>query len=506
MEDFIATLLRGLGLALQAWVIGGIVFAAAVARPLAPKDETRRTLRLVCLGALALAAVRLAATVLLLTQLMRDMELGPTQVLGAGAAGGWAAVLALGIAALCRARLGLRRPEALLVPAALLVAVAVTSSHAWSRLEGRGPLLAAEFLHQWGAGMWIGGIPFLLAALARAQGSELRQAITQRFSRVAMTAVAALLAGAAVLMVRYLDSPAQLIGTDFGAMAMVKAAFLAVMLLMGLANLLAGRRLARSERLLMRLRRFAEVEIGIGIGVLFIAASLASQPLPSDQAGPILSPADIAQRYAPQWPRFLAPVPGTAETGSRAEGDEAWSEMTHHWSGLVVLAMGVLGAVRRMPGGGWARHWPLLFLVIAGGIPVLSDPDSWPLGPYGFFGRPGDAEVVQHRVFSLLVAAFGLFEWRVQTGRATGRAALVFPLLCALGSTLLLVHGHQIGDTHERLLIHLSHMMIGVFGALAGWSRWLELRGEGWPRTLGGWAWPVCFILVGIVLLDYREA
>jgi putative copper resistance protein D len=47
---------------------------------------------------------------------------------------------------------------------------------------------------------------------------------------------------------------------------------------------------------------------------------------------------------------------------------------------------------------------------------------------------------------------------------------------------------------------------------MAGWGRWLELRLDGSDtpvqesRRIAAWVWPVCLILIGILLLNYREA
>jgi putative copper resistance protein D len=62
----------------------------------------------------------------------------------------------------------------------------------------------------------------------------------------------------------------------------------------------------------------------------------------------------------------------------------------------------------------------------------------------------------------------------------------------------------------DQLLIELTHTPLALTGIVAGWARWLELRLD--PQTnriaqrLAGWVWPVCFILVGFMLLGYREA
>jgi putative copper resistance protein D len=53
-----------------------------------------------------------------------------------------------------------------------------------------------------------------------------------------------------------------------------------------------------------------------------------------------------------------------------------------------------------------------------------------------------------------------------------------------------------------------------VLGAAAGWGRWLELRlddaaappNESRHRKLAAWVWPVCLILIGVLLLNYRES
>ena len=54
----------------------------------------------------------------------------------------------------------------------------------------------------------------------------------------------------------------------------------------------------------------------------------------------------------------------------------------------------------------WARHWPLLFLGLAVFLFLRSDPEVWPLGEIGFFASFRDVEVLQHRVFVVLIAAF----------------------------------------------------------------------------------------------------
>ena len=56
---------------------------------------------------------------------------------------------------------------------------------------------------------------------------------------------------------------------------------------------------------------------------------------------------------------------GYAQLPPRNAADVAWSEFNHHWAGLFVLAIGVAAVLNRA-GVGWAKHWPLLFLGLAG--------------------------------------------------------------------------------------------------------------------------------------------
>jgi copper resistance protein D len=97
----------------------------------------------------------------------------------------------------------------------------------------------------------------------------------------------------------------------------------------------------------------------------------------------------------------------------------------------------------------------------------------------------------------------------VETKRVKSMAAaLVFPAVCALGGVVLLTHTHAVTNIKEELLAELSHTPLAVFGIVAGWSRWLELRlpEENRTRKYLAWVWPVCFIIIGLILMDYHES
>ncbi len=62
----------------------------------------------------------------------------------------------------------------------------------------------------------------------------------------------------------------------------------------------------------------------------------------------------------------------------------------------------------------------------------------------------------------------------------------------------------------SEALAEASHTAIAVLGATAAWARWLELRLDGNSESarqerIAGTVWPIALMLVGLVLLDYRE-
>jgi putative copper resistance protein D len=351
---------------------------------------------------------------------------------------------------------------------------------------------------------------------------------TARFSRLAIVSVAVLFTAGTALAFSYIGTPSALAETTYGIMFCAKVVFTMALLLLGLLNLKIVQAIKKGEAPpLHTLRRFAEAEVGIGLTVLLAAASLTSTPPAADVLADRVSPQQIVERMTPKWPRMdtpsvsqLSPVtplatsensalPGSFVPGQQRQpnkpADIAWSEYNHHWAGLVVLAIGILAIFSRRFS--WARHWPLVFFGLAAFLLVRADSENWPLGPRGFWESFQVAEVAQHRVFVLLIVTFAIFEWAVQTERlAARRAGLVFPLVCAVGGALLLTHSHSLGNIKEEFLAELSHVPLAIFAVVAGWSRWLEIRlPVERPRVIA-WIWPVCFVLIGSILMLYRES
>ena len=540
---YFSVLLRGFILAAQSLTVGGIVFAAFLLIPVGGRldaDEEsawRATRRLVTFSALALAFIEALSLAQMVFVLVQSTEMPAADALGASYAISRAtgSAAALGIALL--ARVGLRR----MLPwigllAAAIIAGSTATSHAAARMGQRDILLIADALHQLGAAAWIGGIPYFLMTLRRCRTGEAIRTVGRRFSVMSMVSVATIVAAGVLMSLSYIDSLQALYGTAYGAMLMTKTALFGCVLLLAALNYGVVERVRRNPMTsITRLRRFAEAEVAIGVTVLFMAASLTSMPpavdLPSDR----LTASELIERLLPGGPpRLVSPsraelsnltmeqhaeraalaqrsvqsfnLADTDPNLARTDGDRAWSEFNHNWAGIFMLAIGLLALAERTGRARWARYWPLVFLGLAAFLFIRSDPSNWPMGDNGFFESFADTESLQHRLIVLLVVAFSFFEWGVRTGYVRSpRAALVFPILTGIGAAFLLTHSHALSNFKDALLVEYSHLMIGFFGVVAGWSRWLELRLPPENATIPSWIWRICFVVIGLILIFYRE-
>jgi putative copper resistance protein D len=551
MAGFLDVLLRGAILVLAGLVLGGVVWVRLVLRAgpgAPPAAPVALALRTVAVAAGLAALAQLATLAVALSEL--------------GAAQGWplATFLTTTFARTALARVALAATVAVLAlrlsrraagPAAwrtlqacalALIAASAVLSHAVARVEDRALLLLLDAAHQVAAAVWIGGLAHLtlyawlrsrrtprsVGARAAHAGGTLEAltdeidrpephhempeaAVLRRFSSLAFTAVVVLVAAGVLLTWSYVGEWSALVGTAYGVMVSSKALVLAVILALAALNFRAVRRSSAGGQ--ARLLRLAEVELGLGITVLFAAASLTSLPPAVDVTTDRAAVGEVLARFAPAPPRLTSPPvaeliekaePLMAPVTRREPIERAWSEYNHHWAGFFVLLMGVLCVLERL-GLRAARHWPLAFLGLAVFLFLRNDPRAWPLGPAGFWESFLLPDVLQHRAFVVIIVAFGVFEWMVRTGRLPERPwGYVFPLLCAAGGGLLLTHSHAMFNLKEEFLTEVTHAPLGILGAFAGWGRWLELRLPASSRA-SGWVWTACLTAVGVLLLVYRE-
>jgi copper resistance protein D len=536
---YLAVVLSAGTLVGQSFLLGGFVFLYWIAHP--GTDTSADDLKKVRwfgqrwfrFSALGLAAVQVLYLYVNSAVLMASADIGFREAMGAnfflaGTVMLFAALMIYFIAA----KEHPATPWFLALLVLTVLGASVMTDHAASRIEGRVPLIILTALHELGTGFWIGGLPFLLVGLHVKRDPAVQWYLTRRFSRIALISVIIIVVSGLFMSFSYIGSWGGLIGTSYGLMLLAKIAMLGAMLLLGGINFLMLRRHSPGETI-PRLRRLVEAEVGIGLTIVLSAASMTAQPPAVDLPNDTVSPSHIYQRFKPEWPGLRSPNAGDLSTkipgqvvskndpsrktvaytsegmplSIRKIADMRWSEYNHHWMGVIVLAMGILAFLARTGKAPWAEYWPLLMIAIGIFIFLRGDPECWPLGPKSFWSTWNQPEIFQHRAAALLCIAFAIFEFRVRRNPSQGGILpLLFPLLCAVGAALLLTHSHGTTNVREETLAELSHTPMAVLGVMAGWSRWLELRlPDENDRSLSAWIWPICFIIIGAGLMNYRE-
>ena len=523
--------LRAAGLVGHAVALGSAVFALVVLSReprQRPARALERALALAGIGALVVVFAQAGLLAALAQALVVDDARWPMgALLGStvGAAGlariAVALVTAAAVVALRQAPASSVRRALLLGSSVLLAGAGALASHAMGRMEGQASLLLVTALHQVAVGVWVGGL--VCAAIIALRTDSLATAWLRPFSTVALVAVAGVAVTGLALSLAYVGTAAAAIGTSYGAMVLTKIVLFVALLTMGGLNhrALHGRltltpwrtsRAADDGPALVRRR--LEVEAGLAVVTILLAASIGSAPPAADVGNQRATWSEIrAVLFTPKWPRLSSPT--LAELAAASDlGDPnaprtaeitAWSEFGHNVAGLFVVAMGILATLERL-GVRWARHWPLLITVLAGFVAFSVDPEGWQTGTVGFWEHLLSPEVVQHRILLILTALFGFAEWRVRNGHhPNSRWNYVFPLVAIWSGILLLAHAHELSDSKSAFFMELSHLAMGLVSLLVGWSRWLELRLPPAARAWPGRIWAPALAVFGLLLVLYRE-
>ncbi len=537
---FASVLLSGMVRTAQCLTLGGIAFIAFIAAPLdrcmgdGPLlPRTLHLTRMFAWGLLVALAIMLALQV---TILIGTEEITIAEALGGDFA--VAQIVRIIGAIMMLVLLHRRSPSVpLLVVLGLIdLAASVAASHAMARIDDRALLVAITALHHLGAAVWIGGLPCFLSAMRWLPAGDTRSRVGARYSVLSMASVAAIAFSGIGMLIHYVGSVGAMYGTTYGMMLGTKIVLFFSLLGLGYGNFRVVRRLAIDPAgSVMRLRRFAEVELGVGITIIFVAASMTSLPPAIDLTRDRVSLTEITERLIPKWPSLESPsrdtlafyeqrktladeqtehkpptlqayVPGAGIPLPRNAQDIAWSEYNHHWAGMIVLVMGILVLLEKTGRAPWARHWPLLLIVLAGFLFLRSEAEGWPTGSLTLAESLRDPEFIQHKAFMVLMTGFALFEWSVRNNvMRNAWAVYVFPVLSAVGGMMLLTHSHSIANVKDLMLMEMTHMPLAVFAIWSGWTRWLELRLDGPAQIIAGRLWPVFFCLTAITLLFYRE-
>ncbi|MGH4020755.1 MAG: copper resistance protein CopC [Pseudonocardiaceae bacterium] len=263
-------LFAGLALALGGLAAGRVVATARAENPALPPVRSWSAF-----GAVA----ALAATTGLAALLIGDAgtaavmwEDRPGQLLAAEAAGLTAAL----------ALLAVRHGDWAVLPLLTVTAAEGLRSHAGVAEPGWGALLTA--VHLAVAAVWVGALVHTVRAAVRWRTwhAAVRWTVSE-YARVALWLFLAVVATGTVTALILVPAPA-LTTTTYGVVLLVKLALVAVA-----AGLALAARLSLRRRL-ARVRWLARAESTVLVGVLAVAATLVSAPLPRDAAAPATPP------------------------------------------------------------------------------------------------------------------------------------------------------------------------------------------------------------------------
>ena len=190
------------------------------------------------------------------------------------------------------------------------------------------------------------------------------------------------------------------------------------------------------------------------------------------------------------------------------------SEGNHHLIGLFVALGGVFLLAqdvwkKRFPAVRYA--WPVCFLLSGLFVLVYSDTELWPFGRKPWIqGTITNPEVIQHKLFAVLLLGLGLVEMlRARDRLKAAWAAWVFPVLAVVGSVLLLFHSHSAGmhgENHMAMMarIQTEHQSYAATGFGIGLTKGLAEVKTRW-RTIFAKLWPTLMIVLGVLLMFYTE-
>ena len=333
---------------------GGLVYARAI-RPIGLDVVSAARLRRLCAWSLAAA---LGGALLWLAAETRDLAggLGPGDV-GAVLGTLFGRLLAGRVVLLALAAAAFSARYTALAAALACGALALQAGHSHALAMRDSPvLLASSTVHILAAGLWLGGLPGLFAVIAWGPEAQARAA-AERFSRLGMACVAALLVTAAFQAWVLVASVAGLVGTAYGRVVLVKAELFVGLIMLAVCN--RWRRMPGLPATRGALAWSILLEIGLGFGVLAAAGVLTGlQPAMHSQAGwPFVwMPSLSAVREDPDVAREVLLAGGAMVLGVGLLALAIWLGMRRRTRAAVLAA-----AAACLIGGSAAPHFsPLL--------------------------------------------------------------------------------------------------------------------------------------------------
>jgi copper resistance protein D len=203
-----------------------------------------------------------------------------------------------------------------------------------------------------------------------------------------------------------------------------------------------------------------------------------------------------------------------AKLQAKILADKKESEFNHHLAGFFVVIAGVFiffrdSLSKRLPALKYV--WPACFLLAGLFVLVWSDTELWPFGHRQWLeALQNNREVLQHKIFAVLLLALGTVEWQRTRGALKAAwAAWVFPVIAVVGSIILIFHQHEGGmagehhmETMKRIQSeHMSYFACGLGIGLTNGLSELKNRAAGFFGKI----WPLLMVVLGVLLMFYKE-
>jgi len=549
LANFIDDFLGGLILIGYALVIGSIIWSTVILRCWSKVSEKPniviRAVSIMQLGASSLALMqftKLLIKAMVLMGVLGELPIADYVSTVQFKAGLVRLGLAAGIAWLA---IGLKRNpinrRRWLLIGSLSIPLVIAGAwlvHAVGRFEYREPLMMLTIVHQFAAAIWFGGVVQLVALrhLCRTdnEAKVFWPLAVIRFGALGFAAVGALVLTGLPLAYNYIASWVGLFGTGYGSLVLTKIILLLIALGFAYLNHQAGKKWKSKQDTVSiekKVPNYIEAESFILVGILFVAATLSSQPPAQDIANnPQLTASipEVIYMFTPRIPKIESPSHAALLAGEAGRvavvkkipslAAKEWSDYNHNVAGLFLTLMGIFAMLSyiKSPKFYWANYWPIGFIGLGVFLFFRSDGETWPLGPIGFWESTfKNGEVFQHRIATLLTLILGFLEVRARTGKSSARARYMFPILCAFGGILLLTHAHAEFELKTEYIIQSTHVTMGLLAVVMAAGRWLELRlssqssgrdeNEFNERKLAGLISIFAMFLIGNIMMFYLE-
>lgn len=422
-----------------------------------------------------------------------------------------------------------------LITLSILTSIFLTSmiSHSAAQPTNRIADIAAQMAHIVTVALWMGILIHLLAMRRWIEGEPGREnirfvaEIIRRFSPLALTVITLLFVSGMFMASHLVGSVGALLTSAYGLLLLIKLGMLVPALFAGSVNfrVIRPQLIARAKdekngdcptnaktEVLKRFGRMLELEVTAGVLVILLAGILASVSPPGESGVYRLSKQQARALLSPSLPAAEYINPATFyDAPERTLADMRYAEFTHHWSGVMVCALGIFWLLQSVGGrlGKWAAAgWPLLLIPFMLLVLIASDPEVWLLrrvSPWKMFSDP---QLLEHKMGGMILLVLVWLGWRDRRKPPTNRPlGYSLPIICILGGALLLGHVHSMVNSTEDVtnLISYQHVIFGAFMVFAGLIRWLSLRGL-FPMRAGDFIWPSLILGLGIFMaFFYRE-